>query len=268
MRYGVSLGAAGAGRDPRTMAELAALAEAAGWDGMFLEDYVVYQGQVGTPTYDPWIVLAAMAMATRRIRLGTTVTPVPRRRPWKLASEALTLDHLSGGRFVLGVGAGDVSDPGFARTGEPTAATTRAELLDEGLEIIAGLWSGKPFSHCGKHYRVEGLQLSPPPIQKPRIPIWVGGDWRAAGVRRRLARWDGSCAHHVMSANDVRAIRTLVERERGGADGYDVKVGGKRDPEHMRALAEAGATWWNDWMPPGDPDATRRAIEQGPLRVS
>lgn len=268
MRYGVSLGAAGAGRDPRTMAELAALAEAAGWDGMFLEDYVVYQGQVGTPTYDPWIVLAAMAMATTRIRLGTTVTPVPRRRPWKLASEALTLDHLSGGRLVLGVGAGDVSDPGFVRTGEPTAATTRAELLDEGLEIIAGLWSGQPFSHRGKHYRVEGLQLWPSPIQKPRIPIWVGGDWRVAGVRRRLTRWDGSCAHHLVSPDDVRAIRALVERERGSADGYDVKVGGKRDPGHMRALAEAGATWWNDWMPPGDPDATRRAIAQGPLRVS
>jgi len=155
MRYGVSLGAAGAGRDPRRMAELAALAEAAGWDGMFLEDYVVYQGQVGTPTYDPWIVLAAMAMATTRILIGTTVTPVPRRRPWKLASEALTLDHLSGGRLVLGVGAGDLSDPGFARTGEPTAATTRAERLDEGLEIIAGLWSGEPFSHSGKHYRAR-----------------------------------------------------------------------------------------------------------------
>jgi alkanesulfonate monooxygenase SsuD/methylene tetrahydromethanopterin reductase-like flavin-dependent oxidoreductase (luciferase family) len=208
-----------------------------------------------------------MAMAATRIRLGTTVTPVPRRRPWKLASEALTLDHLSGGRLVLGVSAGELSDPGFTGTGEPTSATTRAELLDEGLEIIAGLWSGKPVSHRGKHYRVEGLRLSPQPIQKPRIPIWVGGDWRAAVVRRRVARWDGSCAHNVVSADDVRAIRTLVERERGSAEGFDVKVGGIRDPEHMRALAEAGATWWNDWMPPGDPGATRRAIEQGPLRV-
>src|SRR5215471_8415610 len=102
MRYGVSLGAAGAGRDPRTMAKLAALAEAAGWDGIFLEDYIVYQGQVGTPTYDPWIVLAAMATATARIRLGTTVAPVSRRRPWKLASEAVTLDHLSEGRLAGG----------------------------------------------------------------------------------------------------------------------------------------------------------------------
>src|SRR5215472_14183776 len=99
MRYGVSLGAAGAERDPRAMAELAALAEASGWDGMFLEDYLVYQGQVGMPTYDPWVTLAAMAMATSNSQLGRTVTPVPRRRPWKLASEAVRLDHLSGGRL-------------------------------------------------------------------------------------------------------------------------------------------------------------------------
>jgi len=124
MQYGISISPAGPGGDPASMAELAAEAEQAGWDGLFLEDYIVYQGWAGTPTYDPWVTMAAMAVATRRVRLGTFVTPVPRRRPWKLASEAVTLDHLSHGRLILGVGAGDVNDAGFAATGE--AAPLRA----------------------------------------------------------------------------------------------------------------------------------------------
>jgi len=123
VRYFINIGAAGPGRDPRTMAALAALAEASGWDGVLLEDYLVYQNQVGTPTYDPWVTLAAMAVATTRILLGTLVTPLPRRRPWKLASEAVTLDHLSGGRVILGVGAGDAHDPSFAAAGEPSSPT-------------------------------------------------------------------------------------------------------------------------------------------------
>jgi alkanesulfonate monooxygenase SsuD/methylene tetrahydromethanopterin reductase-like flavin-dependent oxidoreductase (luciferase family) len=267
MRYGVSLGAAGVERDPRALAELAALAEASGWDGIFLEDYLVYQGQEGTPTYDPWVVLAAMAMATTRIRLGTTVTPVPRRRPWKLASEAVTLDHLSGGRLILGVGAGDIGDLGFGATGEPVDPRTRAELLDEGLDIVAGLWSGEPISYRGRHHRVDGLRLSPRPLQRPRIPIWVGGDWRLLGVRRRVTRWDGSCAYNVATPQHVRDVLAAVERERGTSAGFDVKVGGERDPALVRALAAAGATWWNDWMPPGELAATRKTIGAGPLRV-
>ncbi len=130
MLYGISIAPAGPGGDPSAMAELAAEAEGAGWDGIFLEDYIVYQGQVGTDTYDPWVTMAAMAVATRRVRLGTSVTPLPRRRPWKLASEALTLDHLSQGRVILGVGAGDDNDPGFSATAEPSPPVIRAQLLD------------------------------------------------------------------------------------------------------------------------------------------
>lgn len=267
MRYGVSLGAAGAERDPRALAELAALAEASGWDGMFLEDYLVYQGHEGMPTYDPWVVLAAMAMATTRIRLGTTVTPLTRRRPWKLASEAVTLDHLSRGRLILGVGAGDVGDPGFAATGEVVDPQARAELLDESLDVLVGLWSGEPVRHHGPHHRVDGLRLSPRPIQRPRIPIWIGGDWRVAGVRRRVTRWDGSCAYNVVTPQDVRNVLALVQRERGTSEGFDVKVGGRRDQVLIRALADAGAAWWNDWMPPGPLAATRRAIAGGPPRI-
>ena len=283
MRYMINIGAAGPGRDPRTMAELAALAEASGWDGLLLEDYIVYQGQLGTPTYDPWIVLAAMALATTHVRLGTLVTPLPRRRPWKLASEAVTLDHLSGGRLILGVGAGDGREPSFAAVGEPTEPRVLAERLDEGLEILAGLWSGEPVSFQGKHYHISGLRLSPTPVQQPRIPLWVGGDWLVRGVRRRLARWDGCCVYkgspgteeyRPMTADDVRDILSLVERERGTAAGFEVCIGGlegcpdaEREREYIWSLAEAGATWWNEWVPPGDLAWTREAISRGPLRI-
>ncbi len=255
------------------MAGLAASAEAAGWDGVFLEDYIVYQGQVDMPTYDPWVVLAAMACATSRVRLGTTVTPLPRRRPWKLASEAVSLDHLSAGRLILGVGAGDVGDPAFAAVHEPVAASVRAQLLDEGLAVVAGLWTGRPVGYRGVHYSVEGLRLAATPVQRPRIPIWVGGDWLVPGVRRRVARWDGACVYKgrpgagvPMTPGDVRDILSLVAHERGSTDGFDVKVGGDRDLAQIQAFTEAGATWWNQWIPPGDPRLTEAMIAEGPPR--
>ncbi|MFF0345944.1 LLM class flavin-dependent oxidoreductase [Kribbella sp. NPDC004875] len=132
MRYSVTVGAVGDGRDPRGLAELARAVEDAGWDGMFLEDYLVYQGDAAHPAYDPWICLAAMAAATQRIRIGTTVTPLPRRRPWKVAAEAVALDHLSGGRMILGVGIGDPGDPFM----EGKSPKVLAEMLDEGLDLI------------------------------------------------------------------------------------------------------------------------------------
>jgi alkanesulfonate monooxygenase SsuD/methylene tetrahydromethanopterin reductase-like flavin-dependent oxidoreductase (luciferase family) len=280
MQYGISLGPTIA---PGTMVELATLAEDTGWDGIFLEDYLVYQDQIGTPTYDPWVLLAAMAVATRRIRLGTLVTPLPRRRPWKLASEAVTLDHLSDGRVILGVGAGDGREASFAAAGEPTAPRVLAERLDEGLSILADLWSGKPVTRDGRHYHLDGLTLSPTPVQEPRIPIWVGGDWLVEGVRRRLVRWDGCCVYkgtpgtaddEPLTAADVRDIVALVERERGTAEGFAICVGGRErqtdwDQERaaIRSLAEAGASWWQEWVAPGDLERTREAIRRAPLRI-
>jgi alkanesulfonate monooxygenase SsuD/methylene tetrahydromethanopterin reductase-like flavin-dependent oxidoreductase (luciferase family) len=283
MHYMINIGAAGPGRDPRGMAELAALAEASGWDGVLLEDYLVYQGIRGTPTYDPWITLAAMAIATTHIRIGTLVTPLPRRRPWRLAHEAITLDHLSGGRVVLGIGAGDSKEASFVAAGEPTDPRVRAEMLDEGLEILAGLLHGEPVSYDGKHSHVDGLTLAPRPVQEPRIPIWIGGDWLVGGVRRRLTRWDGCCiyvgtpgsaADRPITADDVRDIRALVERERSSADGFAICVGGlvrgsdpERERAHVRSLAAAGATWWNEWIPLCAPEQAREAISRGPLRI-
>jgi alkanesulfonate monooxygenase SsuD/methylene tetrahydromethanopterin reductase-like flavin-dependent oxidoreductase (luciferase family) len=138
MHFAVTMGTGGDGRDPRGLAEAAVLAEQCGWDGVFLEDYLVYQGHADMPTFDPWTCLAAMASATARIKVGLTVAQVPRRKQWELAAQAVALDHLSGGRLILGVGSGDVGDQGFTAVGEPADTRTRAELLDEGLAIIAG----------------------------------------------------------------------------------------------------------------------------------
>jgi len=278
MRYGISISPAGPGGDPASMAELAAAAEKAGWDGIFLEDYIVYQGQVGTPTYDPWVTMAAMTVATSRVRLGTSVTPLPRRRPWQLASEAVTLDHLSQGRLILGVGSGDTQDPGFTATGEPLRRAIRAELLDESLEIVTRLWTGEPVTFRGRHFKLDDLRMSPQPVQQPRIPVWIGGQWTLSGVRARVTRWDGSCAYkgptdqewQDMTAADVRDIRAAV----GDRPGFDIAIGGRqrdadwdREREHVRTIASAGATWWVEWVKPGDRQATIDAVRRGPLRA-
>ncbi|MFI5730741.1 LLM class flavin-dependent oxidoreductase [Kribbella sp. NPDC051587] len=257
MRYSVTVGAVGAGRDPRGLAELARVVEESGWDGMFLEDYLVYQGDASEPTWDPWVCLAAMAVATSRIRIGMTVTPLPRRSPWTVAAEAVALDHLSEGRFVLGVGIGDPGDPFMPR--QPPRVL--AEMLDEGLELIDRFWTGEPVTHRGKHYQVENVQLTARPVQEPRIPVWVGGDLLVPAVRRRILRWDGSCAYtsgRGITPDDVR--RLLAER--GSADGFEVKVSGG-DPV---AFAEAGATWWGRWIPPLPVAETVAIVRDGPPR--
>jgi hypothetical protein len=281
IKCGISISPAGPAGSPRTMAELGTLAEQSGWDGLFVEDYLVFAGKLGTPTYDPWVVLAAIAMTTDHIRLGTMVTPLPRRRPWKVAAEAVTLDHLSGGRFILGVGLGGSADVNFSATGEPSDNRVLAERLDEGLEIIDRLWTGEPVTYSGRQYQLEGMQLRPRPVQQPRIPIWVGGDLTRAGVRKRLARWDGSCAFSSarscpseMNADDVRDTISMVEQERSTRCGYAICLGGSErrsntDDEraHIRSVAEAGATWWVEWVSPGEIETARQAVSRGPVRI-
>jgi hypothetical protein len=240
------------------------MAEDCGWDGVFLEDYLVYQGDVAQPTYDPWICLAAMAGATSTIRLGTTVTPVPRRHPWQLAAETVALDHLSDGRLILGVGIGDPGDPFL--TGTPREL---AEKLDESLEIIAALWTGEPVQYAGKHYQLNGAQLTAVPLQHPRIPIWVGGNFLIRAVHRRILRWDGSCAYkgttdapQQITPEDVRQL--LSARQAGGlSSGFDIKASGG-DPA---AFAEAGATWWGRWIAPGPVADAREILRAGPPRL-
>lgn len=268
------------GGDARTAADLARDADGAGWDGFF-----VWEPVWG---FDAWISLAAAAMQTERIRLGTMLTPLSRMRPWKLASETVSLDHLSNGRVILSVGLGAL-DTGFAAFGEVTDRKTRAELLDEGLEILTGLWRGQPFNYHGKHYRVRetSFYLPPPPVQQPRIPIWVVGAWPYEKSMRRALRYDGLLPAvrdkggqwRQAMPDDIRAIREFMQENRGETTPFDVVVEGTTpgdDPEQaatiVREWAEAGATWWIEamWGALEDPDgmeAVQKRVEQGPPRL-
>ncbi len=267
----------------RDLANLAHLAEDVGWNGFFIEDYITHWLALDAPTLDPWISLAAVAMNTNVIRIGLTVTPLSRRRPWKVAREAATLDHLSNGRLVLGVGLGGAHDEmNFDRFGEVVDLKQRAEMLDEALEIIAGLWSGEWFHYQGKHFQVGEVRFLPTPVQKPRIPIWVGGGYPNKGPLRRAARWDGSCLYKEsrgqgwqdMQPEDVRALKTSVAQHKGAEAAYDICVGGRarranweQDRAHIRRVAEAGATWWMEYIEPTSLENTQHAVLNGPLKI-
>lgn len=261
--------------DARHAADAAALAEASGWDGFF-----VWEPVWGI---DAWICLTAAAMTTERVRLGTMITPVSRMRPWKLASETATLDNLSSGRVVLSVGLG-ATDTGFAEFGEVVDRRTRAELLDEGLEIMTGLWAGQPFAFHGKHYQVEPTEFLPPPspVQEPRIPIWVVGAVGRPRSMRRVANYDGLLPY-VMGDPDgpgpiqpdhLAATLASVAQQRGGLDGFDVVLEGDTGPDSrisaslIRELEDAGATWWLEsmWME-RDPNRVLARVAAGPVAL-
>ncbi|HYX48585.1 MAG TPA: LLM class flavin-dependent oxidoreductase, partial [Ktedonobacteraceae bacterium] len=192
MRYGVYVPNFGPYGDARVLADLAYEAEEAGWDGFFLWDQVSKSTLTPTidPMVDPWIALTAIALGTRTMRLGTLVTPLPRRRPWIVARETVSLDHLSGGRLVFGVGAGG-GYYDFEAMGEVTDAKELAALLDEGLEVLTNLWSGEQYRHDGVAYHIKEAEFLPRPLQLPRIPIWVANLWPSKASLRRAARWDG-----------------------------------------------------------------------------
>lgn len=271
--------------DARTAADLAHEAEEAGWDGIFYPDCICIT-QERAPTYDPWVVLSAIAMRTERIRLGTMLTPVSRRRPWKLARETVTLDHLSNGRLILPVGLGILEDGGFGRVGEATDRKTRAELLDEGLEIIDGLWSGQPFSYEGQHYHVDEMAFLPPPVWSPRIPVWVVGAWPREKSMQRVLRWDGLLpdkinddgSHGQVMPDDIRAMKSYIEQHRTRTTPFDIIQEGKTPGDNPKAARrqiapyiEAGITWWLEsmWSVRGNPgwqEKIRTRIRQGPPR--
>ena len=257
--------------DVRVLAGLAADAEAAGWDGFYLWDHL----QFTEPVVDPWIALTAMALQTERIRLGTLVTPVPRRHLGKLAREIITLDHLSGGRLTLGVGAGYPYLPDYAAFGDGDDPRTRATALDEGLDVLSTLLSGQPVNHHGDHYDIECAAFTPT-VQQPRVPIWVAASWPARNPLRRAARWDGLVTAGTygldVAPDDVRSAVDYVTTLRTTGEPFDViRFGTTESPSDtavVDACREAGATWWieSSFTAGGDLDATRKRIQQGPPR--
>jgi alkanesulfonate monooxygenase SsuD/methylene tetrahydromethanopterin reductase-like flavin-dependent oxidoreductase (luciferase family) len=283
MRCSINIPNLGDFADPRVVAETARLAEDAGWDGLFVWDHLIgYNRELVSEFAATNILLAAAALATNRIRLGTQVTPVPRRRPRQLAREVATLDRLSGGRIILGVGLGAPIDNEYGRFGESTDPGVLAGLLDEGLEAMTLLWSGEPVTFHGRYVTVEDVIMRPTPAQRPRVPIWVGGEWPHKAPARRAARWDGA----VLTTGSWQQPPTPIvvaemgaymqaHRRDAGRDGepFEMVVGGSSPARAAAArdvlgpLADAGATWWDERFSFGELAkfaAVRARIEQGP----
>jgi alkanesulfonate monooxygenase SsuD/methylene tetrahydromethanopterin reductase-like flavin-dependent oxidoreductase (luciferase family) len=288
MRYGMYAPNFGDFADFQNLLALARDAEGAGWDGFFLWDHLVLAK--GLPMIDPWIALAAIAATTQRLIIGPLITPVARRRPWKLAREVISLDRLSGGRAVLGVGLGEPAAAEFEAFGEDPDPGVRAEKLDEGLEVVAGLTSGTDFRHQGKHYRITDTEFMPKPIQDPRVPIWVAGFWPHRAPMRRAARWDGvfplqafppDLASFTWSQlwptpGALRDVVAFVDDHRPSRAGvFDVVATGATSTDEPRQAAdlaasfeEAGATWWLEWLDDqrGSFADMRARVQAGPPR--
>ncbi len=285
MKTGLYLPNFGSWGDPAVMVSLAVDAEASGWDGFFIWDHI---GGFDNTMVDPWVALGAVAQATTTIRIGTTVTPVPRRRPQKLARETTTVDRLSGGRFVFGVGSGEGA-PEFDNMGENTVHRERGAMLDEALDVITKLWTGERVDHRGEHYTIEGARFIPTPVQQPRIPIWVGGIWPHTRPMRRAARWDGVMPLLRLSEGEgePEALRACVDyilahRESDGP--FDVVYSGvtpgddpTRAADIVGSFADSGATWWLEpiapyrydegFSEPWNTEELRTRVLQGPPRV-
>lgn len=252
--------------DAADIAEAAALAESSGWDAIF-----AWEAVWGV---DAWVSLTAAAMVTKSIRLGTMLTPLPRVKPWDLASKAATLDRLSGGRVQLAVGLGAVHE-GWTAFEADQGRATRVELLEEGLDVYDGLMRGQPFSYDGRHHHVRPTDffVPDPPVQQPRVPMWVVGAYRPGHERQpsvdRAARWDGLLPYWIdpdspgavdNAAGGAEGPARLAQivaharfaREAAGLSwqGYDVVHEGRShgadptSPPDPQVWAQAGATWW------------------------
>ena len=269
MRHGLCLANVGTYSDPCAVVGLAEDAERSGWEALLIWDHLGFVW--GPPACDPWVTLAAVAAGTSTLVLGTNVTPVPRRRPHVLAHQVATLDLLSGGRVIFGAGIGGIASE-FTSFGEEEDARVRAEMLDEGLEVLRALWSGEQVEHRGRHYTVDGVTLAPRPVQ-PQLPIWIGGN--SGPALRRAARYDGWAANTTnpegmtMSADEVAGSVATIRALRGETERFDVVVMGhveRGDRDTPAAYAEAGATWWleNIHDRRGDLDEMLALVRSGP----
>lgn len=289
MRFGISIPPFADFSDPRVLADLGQDAENAGWDGFFIWDHIFFDPTFH-PIADPWVSLAAVAMTTQHMCIRTMITPIARRRPWKLARETVSVDRLSNGRLILGVGLGDPVQWDYGFFDELTDTNVRARRLDEGLDILTGLWRAEPFRYQGEQYNIKEVTFRPAPVQSPRIPIWVGGWWPHKPPLRRAARWDGVCPvkwGQSIAPKEWRQLLDYVQGYRTSGDPFDAVHSGTTpgdDPAQAAALVDpyraAGVTWWVKPIDPWrfgwsyevawDPQATvlmRERVRQGPPRL-
>lgn len=294
-RSGIKVGVVGSFGSAAQVLEMAVGAEDAGWDGFFSWDGLSLLS-MPVDTFDPWAVLAAAAVRTERITLGAMVFALPRRKPWEVVRQALTVDHLSGGRLVLPVGVGVLDDGGFSAVpGQQQSLRERAELLDDALAYLDRAWTGERFTFEGTHVRTGEMQFLPRPVERAvvghHVPVWPVGVWdaerppvrsldrtlRADGIVLQLR---GDRGFDVPTSDDVSALVGWLTTRRAdlGLDAarpFDVVVQGELPADRSTAadqlagLADAGATWWVEsrWNPEtATPESLLDAIHAGPPR--
>jgi alkanesulfonate monooxygenase SsuD/methylene tetrahydromethanopterin reductase-like flavin-dependent oxidoreductase (luciferase family) len=282
--------------NPGNLVELARLAEQSGWDGYFICDHLLLDPEGMLGLADPTVVLGAIAAVTESMAIGSMVTPVSRRRPWKLAKEFASLDQLSNGRLRIGVGLGGL-DQEFSNFGENPDKKVLAQRTDEGLAIIEQLHKGEAVDFDGEHYHLTGARLLPGPVQTPRIPVWVAAMLPFKAGQRRAARWDGIMPQVMpmaleesqdASGQDMRVIMEpspeqiaevieFTSQLRQSDEPFDVVVSGitwgldaELVGEKLQAYEKAGTTWWLEWLDCGVPNTYEQVREQirlGPPNV-
>jgi len=271
VRFGVYVPTAGE-YDVATLAKLAREVEELGWDGMFVWDNILATFDGSGILADTTVALTAIALVTERIHFGPLMTPLSRRRPWKVAKEMATLDHLSGGRLILGVGYGGSWD--FAPLGELAPGSARARMFDEALHLVTAFWTGEDVHHHGEHFTVDGARMLPVPVQRPRVPIWTAGYWPGTAPFQRAARWDGVAplrqGHLFQGLNPTELTECVAYvrsyRESGAA--LDV-VSFQTEQRRQYSVADyeaAGATWWLESTNPVEETFAefRRRVWAGP----
>lgn len=278
MKFGLDVSTSGDFADPQKLVDLAVEAEKFGWDGFFVWDVVFANQTFDEAVVDPWVTLAAIATKTQRLRIGAFMTPLARRRPWQVARQTATLDHLSNGRLVFGAALG-YQELDFIPFGEDYDPKIRAQKLDEGLEILKGLWTGDMFSFHGKHYQVDNVKFIPKPAQSPRIPVWLAGGWPSRKPLERASRWDGiylmtlnQATNQLLTPEELRKIGAYIKAHRKSTEHFDIAVNvvtppdRKQAAEIVRPYREAGATWCVE-LSPDSIEEYRDRIRNGPPKI-
>ncbi|MFX1283026.1 MAG: LLM class flavin-dependent oxidoreductase [Promethearchaeota archaeon] len=258
VKFGVYIANHGVFTDPQDYLELSILAEESNWDGFFIWDHMHLNKDSANPILDPWITLAGIATKTKELRIGTTVTALARRRPWKVARETVSLDRLSNGRLILGIGLG--VDTEFRDFGEDDDPQVRGKKLDEGLDILTGLWTGEPFSYQGQFFQINEVKFIPKPVQKP-IPIWVGGTWPNKKPFRRAAKFNGIFPiregfEEPLWTDDIKEIIKYIKLHRKTSEPFDVihpvvTSAKKEENQWIYDYIDAGVTWIVECIYPG-----------------
>lgn len=285
MKHALNVPNFGTFGDITQLVSFARAADEAGWDGFFLWDHLqTIDLPPDGPVIDPWIAMAAIASHTTRIRFGALVTPLSRRRPWKVARETATLDRLSNGRLVVGAGIGGDYYRELSGFGEEVGNRLHAAKLDEALEVLDRLWSGEPVSFDGEHYQLTDIQFHPTPAQQPRIPVWLAGIWPGTKPFQRAAKWDGVFPLYRQDGpfppDEIRDMLAYIREFRTSDAPFDVVINtkahepGKVDPnpsdawlEELAALEAAGVTWSLQGLNLAlSVDEVMAVINQGPPR--